>query len=165
MKDSLAAAEAASKTGRLPSVALAVTRCAFALVLCINLLCAVQFIAAPSAFSQAYELAPAGMAGEAAIRGMGIAFLMWNTTYPLFIAQPTRFPALGAIILAQQLIGLAGESLLLLSLPPDLAVLSASIKRFIFFDGAGFVLMAASFLFLRTASNGKPLGSSHPPTC
>lgn len=119
-------------------------RAAFALVFAWNVLCALQFVIAPASFAGAYQLT--GPAGEAAVRGMGVAFLMWNATYPAFIAVPGRFRVLGWVILVQQLIGFAGEGLILLSLPGvGYEALSASILRFMAFDGAGFVLMAAAY--------------------
>lgn len=122
-------------------------RIAFAIVLAWNLVCALQFVIAPQSFAAAYELS--GVAGQAAVRGLGIAFLMWNATYPLFIIRPRKHPALGAIILAQQAIGLVGETFLLVGLPAGHEVLAASIQRFIAFDGAGLIIMAVTFIILQ----------------
>lgn len=74
-----------------------------------------------------------GDSGHFAVRGLGIAFLMWNATYPVFIALPNRFKVVGGIVLAQQLIGLIGESLLLPYLPHASFLFAASIMRFIEF--------------------------------
>lgn len=127
-------------------------RAAFAIVFAWNVLCALQFVIAPASFVGAYQLS--GAAGEAAVRGIGVTFLMWNVTYPAFLAAPERFRALGWVILVQQLIGLVGEGLILSGLPhAGYEVLSASIVRFMAFDGAGLVLMGAAFyLFSRKAS-------------
>lgn len=119
-----------------------VVRVCFALVFAINVSCALQFIFSPSSFAGAYELQ--GTSGNVAVQGIGIAFLMWNATYPLFIVRPDRYRALGVIIIVQQAIGCIGESALLLSLPQGHEVLAASILRFIAFDGAGLVAMVAS---------------------
>lgn len=121
-------------------------RVAFALVFAINVQCAVSFVLWPDAFAPAYELS--GAAGAAAVQGLGIAFLMWNATYPAVIANPVRFRALAVVVLVQQAIGLVGESWLRWGLPAGHAALSASIERFILFDGAGLVLMAAAFAWL-----------------
>lgn len=121
-------------------------RVAFAAVFALNVMCALQFVLDPSSYAGAYELE--GVAGETAVRGIGIAFLMWNATYPAFIAAPSRFRVLGWVILAQQAIGLVGESLLLYSLPAGHDVLAGSIMRFIAFDGAGLVLMGVAFALL-----------------
>ena len=125
-------------------VAIWATRIAFALVFIVNVQCALQFAFTPGNFAAAYELD--GVAGEAAVRGLGIAFLMWNATYPVFIAFPRRFWVLGWVILAQQAIGLVGESALLFTLPAGHDVLAASIARFIAFDAAGLVAMGATWL-------------------
>lgn len=58
------------------------------------------------------------MPGAAAVQGLGIAFLMWNATYPAVIASPLRFRAVAVIVLVQQAIGLAGESWLRFGCPP-----------------------------------------------
>ena len=128
----------------------------FTLVFLINIQCALQFIIVPEQFIGAYELKE--ISGEIALQGLGIAFLMWNTTYPLFIAKPQRYRALGGIILAQQLIGLTGESMLLASLLPIAAnheLLISSIGRFIFFDALGLMLMGASFIYLLYKTNSE----------
>lgn len=126
------------------------TRVAFLAVFVINMQCAIAFIAWPEFYVDAYELG--GVAGAAAVRGMGITFAMWNTTYPAFIALPRRFPVLGWVILAQQLVGLVGESFIYLTLPAGHAVLAAGIMRFVVFDGAGLVVMLAAFLWLTYVS-------------
>lgn len=118
-------------------------RVAVAVVFALNVQCAVQFVLWPETFAEAYELS--GIAGEAAVRGLGIAFLMWNTTYPAVIASPRRFRVLFVVVLAQQMIGIAGETAIMLGLPAGHAVLGSSILRFIAFDAAGLILMAAAF--------------------
>ena len=118
-------------------------RAAFAAVFALNVTCALQFAVAPAAFAGAYGLE--GVAGEAAVRGMGVAFLMWNATYPAFVASPRRFAVLGWVILAQQAIGLCGEAAILASLLSGSGLLAASIGRFIAFDGAGLALMGLAF--------------------
>lgn len=130
-------------------------RIAFALVFVINVQCALSFVIWPASFAAAYELD--GVAGNAAVQGIGIAFLMWNATYPAFIVQPKRFDVLGWVILAQQAIGLVGETFLLFSLPAGHDVLSSSIMRFIAFDAAGLVIMAITWtiwLFTRKRACG-----------
>lgn len=121
-----------------------VVRLAFLLVFVINVQCALQFILWPESFLGAYQLE--GASGIAAMQGMGVTFLMWNATYPLYLVNPNRYRALGIIILAQQAIGLVGESFILFGLPETAHILQASITRFIAFDGAGLVIMAAAYL-------------------
>ena len=110
-------------------------RAAFLLVFAINVQCAASFVLWPDAYAPSFEVA--GVPGAAAVQGLGIAFLMWNATYPAVIASPLRFRAVAVIVLVQQAIGLAGESWLRFGLPAGHAALSASIERFILFDAAG----------------------------
>lgn len=127
-------------------------RLAFALVFVINVQCAVSFVLWPDAYAASFEVA--GVPGAAAVQGLGIAFLMWNATYPAVIASPLRFRAVAVIVLVQQAIGLVGESWLRLGLPAGHAALSASIERFVLFDAAGLVLMAAAFGWLLWVERG-----------
>lgn len=107
-----------------------------------NVLCALQFVVAPQDYMGAYGLS--GVEGAAALRGLGIAFLMWNATYPAFIINPQRFRVLGWVVLAQQIIGLGGESLIFFTLPGFTSVLAGSILRFMVFDAAGLILIAVA---------------------
>lgn len=131
---------------RSARAAAVLVRIAFAIVFVVNVQCAASFVLQPDAYAPAYELS--GTSGAVAVQGLGIAFLMWNVTYPAVIANPRRFRALGAVVLAQQAIGLAGESWIRLFLPDGHAVLAASIERFIAFDAFGLALMAATFAWM-----------------
>lgn len=124
-------------------------RGAFAAVLAVNVACALQFAFAPASSMGAYGLS--GTAGEAACRGMGVAFLMWNCTYPLVIWRPARHRALAGVVLAQQVVGLAGETAILAGLPADHAALAGGIMRFVAFDGFGLAVMAGAFAWLLLA--------------
>ena len=66
-------------------------RAAFLLVFAINVQCAASFVLWPDAYAPSFEVA--GVPGAAAVQGLGIAFLMWNATYPAVIASPLRFRA------------------------------------------------------------------------
>ena len=132
-----------------------VVRVCFTVVFVWNVLCAFQFLVAPASFVGAYQLS--GVAGEAAVRGMGVVFLMWNATYPAFLVNPVRFKVLGWVIAAQQLIGCVGEAFILVMLPaPDFELLAASIQRFLIFDAAGLVLMVLSGAFFIHSSRRCP---------
>lgn len=122
-------------------------RIAVTIVFAVNVQCAVGFIANPGAFAGAYELG--GDVGNAAMQGLGVAFLMWNTTYPLVIFNPRRYMTLFAIVLAQQVVGLAGECYVLGQLSGAHAVLADAIERFISFDAFGLAIMGISFALLR----------------
>lgn len=139
---------------RSARAAAVLVRIAFAIVFVVNVQCAASFVLQPDAYAPAYELS--GTAGAVAVQGLGIAFLMWNATYPAVIASPLRFRAVAVIVLVQQAIGLAGESWLRFGLPAGHAALSASIERFILFDAAGLVLMAAAFGWLLWVKRATP---------
>ena len=124
-------------------------RAAFALVFAVNVHCALSFAVDPASYAGGFELT--GVAGEAATRGMGVAFLMWNCTYPLVIWRPARHRALAGVVLAQQVVGLAGETAILAGLPADHAALAGGIMRFVAFDGFGLIVMAAAFAWLLLA--------------
>lgn len=122
-------------------------RIAFALVFAINVQCALSFIAWPEAYLSAYELQ--GVSGMAAVQGTGVAFLMWNVTYPLVIIDPRKYWIVAYIVLIQQFVGLVGESYILWTLPAGHEVLGASIERFIAFDATGFVLMVLAMVLVK----------------
>ncbi len=112
-------------------------------VFCWNMACIISFLTEPNAVMGSYQLS--GEVGRATIRGMGIAFLMWNATYPAVIVAPQRFRTLFIVVLAQQLIGLIGETWIMSGLTASMSVLSSSILRFVAFDAAGLVMMAIAF--------------------
>ena len=124
-----------------------VARVLVAIVFVVNVQCALQFILWPGAYVAAYQVE--GASAEVMVRTVGICFLMWNATYPPVIARPDRFRVLFGVVLAQQTIGLIGESMLLASLAPGLEVLASSIVRFVAFDAAGLVLLAIAFFLSR----------------
>lgn len=124
-------------------------RALIALVFLINVQCALQFILWPGAYTAAYQVE--GASAEVMVRTVGICFLMWNATYPPIIAKPDRFRILFGVVIAQQTIGLVGESLLLATLQPGLEVLAGSILRFVVFDAAGLVLLIIAFILTRAS--------------
>ena len=128
-----------------------IARALIALVFAINVQCALQFILWPGAYRSAYQVE--GASAEAMVRTVGICFLMWNATYPPVIARPDRYRVLFGVVIAQQTIGLVGESLLLASLQPGLEVLASSIMRFVIFDAAGLVLLAIAFALSKPRVN------------
>lgn len=121
-------------------------RIAVASVFAVNIDCALAFLLRPEIYAGGFELS--GVPGVTAVRSLGVLFLMWNATYPPVIWQPGRFTALFAVVLAQQAIGLVGETALLLALPAGHAALTSAITRFIVFDASGLVLMLAAFVLL-----------------
>lgn len=127
-------------------IALWAARLAVALVFVVNVQAAVSFLLFPENYLASYELS--GVPGTIALQGLAIAFLMWNATYPLVIVDPYRYRVVFGIVLAQQVIGLVGESILLLTMESGHAQLSESILRFISFDSFGLLLMGLAALAL-----------------
>ena len=118
--------------------------CVFRIV---NIQCALSYVFMPESFTGRFQLS--GVPGVVAVQGIGVAFLMWNATYPAFIVSPLRFKTLGIVVVIQQIIGLVGESAILMNLPSvGYTLLSESISRFILFDACGFIIMAVSLAFL-----------------
>ena len=133
-----------------PGKAAWLARIAVFAVFFLNVMCAVQFIAEPVRYAAAYGL-PATEEAGAMVAGLGVAFLMWNATYPAVICSPRRFRALFVVVLVQQAIGLIGESCIYAHLIGEglgTGLMAGGILRFIFFDGAGLVIMLAAFIVL-----------------
>ena len=123
------------------------SRLLVAIVTAWNLQAAVTFIISPESFVQAYELS--GAAGEAAVRGVGVLFLMWNVPYVFAAIHPVRYRLGLLLALLMQLIGLLGESYIFSTLTIEHAILRGSILRFIAFDGMGLVLLSLAWLLSR----------------
>jgi hypothetical protein len=111
-----------------------------------NLQAAFAFFFFPGGFVSAYELS--GTAGESAIRGFGLLFLMWNVPYVFAVKDPIRYHLALTFALLMQSIGLIGESYILFTLTADHILLRTSVLRFITFDGIGVLLLAVSWLLL-----------------
>ena len=135
------------------SLRLWIARLLIGLVTAWNLQAAFVFIFSPSRFVHAYELS--GAAGEAAIRGFGLLFLMWTVPYLFALKDPLRYQLALTFALLMQSIGLIGESYILSTLTADHLILKGSIWRFIAFDGAGLLMLGISYLLVR---NKKSLG-------
>ncbi|MCK4473077.1 MAG: hypothetical protein KAW49_14950 [Anaerolineae bacterium] len=133
-------------------------RLALAVVFFFNVSCALAFIARPEAYASGFEVS--GVAGEALVRGMGVLFLMWNVTYPLTIWHPWRYRWLFLIVIVQQAIGLAGETWMLLTLPPGHTALTATGYRFVAFDGGGFVVMLVTSALMHRCMSRKTSGGA-----
>jgi hypothetical protein len=106
-----------------------------------NLTAAIPFVLAPADYIASFEVT--GVGGEALVRGMGILFLMWQVPFVPVILEPARHRACLVCVLVMQAIGLAGESWMLSGLPTGHAALRATGWRFVAFDGAGLVILAA----------------------
>ena len=118
-----------------------------AIVTAWNLQAALVFILWPERFAPGFELT--GVPGAAAVRGIGILFVMWNVPYLAALWHPRKFRLALGMALTMQFVGLVGESLILVTLPQGHPLLRASIIRFFTFDGSGLLLLAAAFWFVR----------------
>ncbi len=112
-----------------------------------NLQAALVFILWPERFAPGFELN--GVPGAAAVRGTGVLFVMWNVPYLVALWHPRKYCLVLGIVIVMQLVGLVGESFILLTLPDGHAALSASITRFISFDGGGLLLLLVAFWLAR----------------
>ena len=124
-----------------------ISRLLIAIVAAWNLQAALIFVISPETFVHAYELS--GVPGEAAVRGVGILFLMWNVPYVFAVIHPIRFRLGLVFAMLMQLIGLLGESYIFSTLTMEHTVLRGSILRFIIFDGIGLVLLFFAWLLSR----------------
>ncbi len=115
-------------------------------VLAANMSAAIPYVVQPDAYAAAYELT--GVPGEVAVRGFGILFLMWAVPFVPAIWHPARNRVAFVCVLAMQVIGLVGESLMLVGLPAGHDVLRATGLRFISFDSAGLVVLALAYFIV-----------------
>jgi len=118
-------------------------RAALLVVLIANMTAAIPYVLHPAGYAAAYELT--GVPGEVAVRGFGILFLMWAVPFVPAIWHPARNRVAFVCVLAMQVIGLVGESLMLIGLPSGHDVLRATGLRFIAFDGAGLVVLGLAY--------------------
>jgi hypothetical protein len=109
------------------------------IVLLWNVQCAITFLLWPGRYAAGFELS--GTAGEAAVRGIGLLFLMWNVPYAVALWHPQRHRLSLFEATAMQAIGVVGESLILITLPVGYANLSSSLSRFILFDALGLLAL------------------------
>jgi hypothetical protein len=119
-----------------------IARILIGLVFFWNIQCALAFILWPERFSPGFELS--GAPGAAAIRGLGVLFLMWNVPYAVALWQPVRQRWSLYEAIAMQGIGLVGESLIFAGIPVAYSLARSSVLRFIAFDGAGLLALAAA---------------------
>ena len=128
-----------------------IARVALSAVLLANLSAAIPYLARPAGYVAAFELS--GAPGEVAVRGLGLLFLMWAVPFIPAIVHPVKYRIAFACVLAMQVIGLLGETLMLLGLPAGHAALRATGLRFIAFDGAGLSLLLIAYRVSSAADN------------
>ena len=116
-----------------------------------NLQAAFMFIFSPGGVVYSYELS--GATGEAAIRGVGVLFLMWNMPYLFALQNPIRYQLALYFAMLMQFVGLIGESYILSTLSTQHVILRNSISRFITFDGIGLLLLVFAYLLIKNKSD------------
>ena len=134
-----------------PHIYLLLARLAIAMVVVWNIQCAFAFLFWPDRFTAGFELS--ATPGGAAVRGVGLLFLMWNVPYAVALINPVSHRISLYEATAMQAIGLLGETLILISLSPDHSILQTSLMRFIAFDGAGLVLLLLAIWFVHFAAH------------
>jgi hypothetical protein len=115
------------------------SRLLIGVVLLWNVQCAIAFLLWPGRYAAGFELS--GTEGEAAVRGVGLLFLMWNVPYAVALWHPQRHRLSLFEATAMQAIGVVGESLILITLPVGYANLASSLSRFILFDALGLLAL------------------------
>ncbi|MGI6251298.1 MAG: hypothetical protein ACOYKD_08090 [Anaerolineaceae bacterium] len=104
-----------------------------------NLIAALSFIISPHAYSSGFDLS--GEPGRVAVVGTGILFLMWQVPYVIALLNPLKYYISLWEATIMQAIGLGAETILLSTIKPGHTTIEASIRRFIWFDLAGLVLL------------------------
>jgi hypothetical protein len=122
-------------------------RILIALVILWNLQAALMFIISPETFAPGFQLA--GVPGDAAVRGVGILFLMWNVPYAVAFWNPRKYKLSLSEALVMQSLGVVGESFIFFNLPVEFGILRGSILRFILFDAAGLLALASAFWLVK----------------
>jgi hypothetical protein len=119
------------------------------IVFIINIQAGIDFYFNPEKYTAAYELS--GIPGEISVAGVGLLFIMWNVPYAFALWNPVKNTISLVQATIMQALGVIGEAALLSRFSAqDFPYLASSIKRFIFFDGAGLILLLlAGFLIFR----------------
>lgn len=124
------------------------------IVLFINLQCALLFIWRPQDYSPGFELT--GAVGAAAVRGMGVLFLMWNVPYVFATLHPRKYRTSLYEAIIMQTIGVIGETLILWSLPELHQLARLTVTRFILFDACGLMALCLATWLTRAQISSKP---------
>jgi len=129
-------------------------RLLIAMVLLLNLQCALAFLLSPQAYLTAFGLS--GEGGLMALRGMGLLFFMWNVPYAFALIHPirNRLSLIEAVLM--QGIGVLGEGILLLGGGISDAALRSSLTRFLLFDSGGLLLLLLAYALSAKAQRSAP---------
>lgn len=114
-----------------------------------SLQAAFSFLLSPQDFTYAYELS--GAAGEAAVRGAGAFFLVWNVPYLFAVFDPARYRLGLYFALLMQTVALLGGIYVFVNLPNENEVLAATLIRFLVFAALGWALLLAAYWLVKGA--------------
>ncbi len=119
------------------------------IVFTLNIQAGFDFYFNPEKYIAAYELS--GIPGGISVAGVGLLFIMWNVPYAFALWNPVKNSISLVQAIIMQLLGVIGETALLYRFSPqDFPLLASSIKRFIYFDSAGLLLLVlAGYLIHR----------------
>lgn len=134
-------------------------RVLIAAVTVMNVQAALQFMFAPQNFAAGFEMS--GVVGEAMMRGMGVLFLMWSVPYVFASIQPVRYQIALVSAVIMHFIGVAGESLILATIPETHAMVHASVTRFILFDGGGLIVLLCALFLVSLTTRPHVKNSEH----
>ena len=129
------------------SISIWIGRALIGVVLVVNVQSAILFLWQPEKYAPGFQLS--SVEGFAAVRGIGLLFLMWNVPSFVALLDPLKHRVSLFAALMMQTIGVFGESLIYLSLPSGYATLQNSISRFILFDSLGLALLLMAVLVTR----------------
>jgi len=113
-----------------------------------NLSAAIPFIVRPARYAWGFEVQ--GVVGDVVVRSFGLLFLMWVVPYVPVIVHPVKYRVCFLVILAQQCLGLVGESWMWAVTPLEHAALRATGLRFIVFDAVGLFLLWMGWFVTRS---------------
>ena len=120
-----------------------IARLLIAIVLGMNLACAIDFIARPKLYLSAYELS--GEVGRIVIIGYGIPLLMWQVPYFFALYHPRvqGFIDSGHFYADNWFYR---RELAISDHTDENSVLRGSILRFIWFDGGGLIFLVIAYM-------------------
>lgn len=125
-----------------------IARFLIVIVIFLNLQAAIQYLLNPNIYSGSFELQ--GVPGMAAVRGVGILYMMWQVPYIVAAINPVAHRLSSWEAVSMQAIGLVGETWLRSRIPIEHTVLRSSLMRYILFDAGGLVLLLIALILVNT---------------
>ena len=132
---------------KIQSIHGVIIRLLIAIVLIWNVQCAITFLLQPHLYAPGFQLSQ-DLIGITVIRSLGLLFLMWNVPYLFAFVHPLRWKILPLVILVQQFTAVIGELWILSTLSSETQILN-SIRKFVYFDFGGLILLSLAFILTR----------------